>query len=110
MEERETRTFAAITLDCQSSIKNLLIAATSDECCVKNLLPSRDVQHMQDRFNQWAGTLGALQSFESPLSLEHRLRDAPWVKESILHSLSDLNGSIQAGKTPFTCVFDWLML
>lgn len=108
MKGRETRTIAAIAFDCRSSITNLLVAATSEECCVKDFLNSRDVQQMRDRFNQWAANLGALQPFGSPLSLDHRLRDAPRVEESILYTLADLHSSIQAGKTPSLMPFHGL--
>lgn len=110
MEEQENPKVETVTLDCQSNFTNLLVAATGEGCCAKGLLRSRDVQQMQDRFNQWAGNLGALQSSESPLSLEHRLRDAPLVRESILNSLKNLCVSIKAGKTPFTRSFKRLML
>lgn len=101
MGESETRNIAAIALNCRSSITKLLAATTGEGYCVKDLLNTRDVQQMRDRFNQWAGNLGALHPFQSPLSIEHRLRDAPLVKESVLRTLSDLYSSIEAGKTPF---------
>ena len=107
MGELETR---RIALDCRSSLTNLLAATTGEGCCVKDFLTTRDVQQLQDRFNQWAGNLGALHPFQSPLSIEHRLRDAPLVKASILRSLSDLYTSIQAGKTPLTYASTQLML
>ena len=56
---------------------------------------------MRDRFDQWAGNISTLQSAMSPLSLENRLRDAPLVAESVLHSLKDLYNSIQVGKALF---------
>lgn len=109
-EELETLKVAAIAFNCQSSITNLLAAATREGCCVRDFLHSRDVQEMQDRFNQWVGNLGALQTSESPLSIEHRLRDAPLVRKSILNSLKDLHSSVQAGKTPLACAFNRLTL
>ena len=96
-----TTTIATVTLDCQTSISNLLAAVTGDGYCASDILHSRDVEQMQDRFNQWAGNLGALQSLESSKSLEYRLRDAPLIRDSILHSLADLSSSIQAGRVPF---------
>ena len=65
---------------------------------MKDFLHVRDAQRMQDRYNQWAGNLGALQNFKSPLSLDHRLQDAPLIKGSILNTLTDHNTSIQTGK------------
>lgn len=101
MEKRETRDFAAIAFDCQSSMTELLIVATDEGRCAKEFLHSRDVQQMQDRFDQWAGNLGVLQPFDCPLSLERRLRDGPIVRETILKSLTDLHYSIHTGKIPF---------
>ena len=96
-----TTTIETVTLDCQTNISNLLAAVTGDGCFASNVLHSRDVEQMQDRFNQWAGNLGALQSLASPKSLEYRLRDAPLIRDSILHSLADLSSSVQAGKSLF---------
>ncbi len=98
MDDRITPRIAAIAINCRSSITDLLVAATDECCCARDILAPRDVEQIQDRFNQWAGNLGALQPFESPLSLEQRLRDAPLVRESIINSLSDLDSSVQAGK------------
>lgn len=89
---------SAIARTCQSSFSDLLEAAASDEGYAKTTLNPRDVREMQKRFDQWAGNLGVLQPFGSPLSLEHRLRDAPLVAKSIQGSLRDLLSSIQAGK------------
>ena len=110
MEEPVAPKIAALALDCQSDITSLLAATTGQGYCAGNCLHPRDVEQMQDRFNQWAGNLGALQSFSSPQSLEHRLRDAPLVRESILNSLTDLHNSIQAGKLPFTRALNLLMV
>ena len=105
MERLETSRIEQITLDCESKFTSLIAAASGEECRAMDFLHSRDVQQLQDRFNQWAGNLGALQPFESPLSLEHRLRNAPMIRESILNILTDLHISIEAGKISFTCAF-----
>ena len=104
MEDEGTPKVAIIAIGCQKGITHLLVAATAEDCCVKDFLHGRDIQQMQERYDQWAGNLGALQSFESPLSLDHRLRDAPLVRDSILNTLADLHTSIQAGKNPSTRV------
>jgi hypothetical protein len=96
-EHRDTPKVAAIAIACQKGITDLLAAATVQGCCVEEFLHSRDVQQMQERYNQWAGNLGALQHFQSPLSLDHRLRDAPLVRDSFLKTLTDLRESIHAG-------------
>ena len=89
-----------IATECQKDIDRLLEAAISEQSCVKDLLRGRDIQQMKERYEQWSGNLGALQHFESSLSLEHRLQDAPLVRESILNTLKDLHVSIKSGKRP----------
>lgn len=89
-----------IATECQKDFARLLAVATSEDSCVKGVLYGRDVQQMQERYDQWAGNLGALQHSKSPLSLELRLRDAPLVRESILNTLENLHVSIQSGKDP----------
>lgn len=91
-------TIDEIAIECQKDIAVLLAATISEDSRVKNFVHGRDVQQTQERYDQWAGNLGALQHFESPLSLEHRLRDAPLIRESILNTLENLHVSIQAGK------------
>ncbi|MCJ1369865.1 hypothetical protein MMC20_001077 [Loxospora ochrophaea] len=94
MEERED--IAAISRDCQSGLITLLAAATSEDCQARHIVHPRDVQQVRDRFDQWAGNLGALQPFKSPRSLEHRLREVPLVRDSIFSVLIDLRSSVQA--------------
>lgn len=98
MEDQESSKVGSIAIECQKKIETFLAAAKLEDCCVKDFLRVKDVQGMQDRFNQWAGNLGALQHFKSPLSLDHRLQDAPMIKDSILNTLTDLAASVQAGK------------
>ena len=100
MEEQATSNLSAITGKCQVGIKKLLEATTNEENGLDDLVHARDVQQMQDRFNQWAGNLGALQPSESALSLEYRLREAPLIRQSMMSSLDDLCWSIQAGRVP----------
>jgi hypothetical protein len=108
MEDRETPKVATIAMACQKGIVNLLAAAAIEDCCVRDFLHGRDVQQILERYNQWAGNLGALQHFKSSLSLEHRLRDAPLVRDSIVNTLTDLYESIQAGTGPSSLASDSL--
>jgi hypothetical protein len=110
MEDQEAPKVATIAISCKDGFANLLAAATTEDCCAKDFLRDRDIQQMQERYTQWAGNLGALQHFKSPLSLEHRLRDAPLVRDSLLNTLTDLHDSIQAGRNPSTRIFNWLTL
>ena len=98
MKGIQTSDIASIAIHCQKGIESLLATAESEDCCVRNVLHVRDVRQIEDRFDQWAGNLGALQHFESPLSLEHRLRRAPMIRDAILKSLKNLHSSIQAGE------------
>lgn len=86
-----------IAIECQKDIDTLLDAAISEQSCVKGFLRGRDIQQIKERYEQWSGNLGALQHLES---LEHRLQDAPLVRESILNTLKDLHVSIKIGKRP----------
>ncbi|KAK2759476.1 hypothetical protein FQN54_002954 [Arachnomyces sp. PD_36] len=98
MDGQEPPLLATTAVDCQKGIANLLVAVEADDCCVKDVLRPRDVLQMQERYDQWAGNLGALQNFKSESSLVHRLRHAPLVGESILRTLTDLLASGQAGE------------
>lgn len=97
-----------IAIDCQKDIAVLLAATISEDSRVKDFLRGRDIQQMQERYDQWAGNLGALQQLGSPLSLEYRLRDAPLIRESILNTLENLHISMQAGKRLNIRIFDQL--
>jgi hypothetical protein len=102
--ETPRTTFATIAVGCREAIIKLLAAATAEGCCVKEFLASRDVQLMEERYNQLAGNMGALQDAKSPLSLDYRLRNAPLVGDSILNTLIDLDNSVKAGKYLSTIV------
>lgn len=94
MGDQEIRNIAN---NCQTTIATLLDTTKDGDSHVKDLVNERDVEEMQERFDQWVGNLGALQASKSPLSLEHRLRNSPMVKNVILRTLADLYDSIQAG-------------
>lgn len=100
MESYMEADIAALALNCQGSFSTLLAAANSEDCCAPDLINNRDIHDMQDRFDQWAGNLGALQRRASLLSLEYRLRDAPSIKNSICKTITDLCISIQTGMSP----------
>jgi hypothetical protein len=97
-------TVATAAVGCREAIIKLLTAATAEGCCVKEFLPIRDLHLMEERYNQWAGNMGALQDDKSPLSLDCRLRNAPLVRDSILNTLTDLDDSVKAGKDLSTIV------
>ena len=109
MERLEAPRIGGIAHGCQSDFTSLLAAASGEGYRTMDFLHPRDVQQLQDRFNQWASNIGALQPVDSPLSLEHRLRNAPMIRDFILRVLTDLRESMQAGKTWFTCAFNQLM-
>lgn len=98
MDNRQSFKVGPIAIECQRKIGDLLAVTKSEDCSVKEFLHVRDVERIQDRYNQWVDNLGALQHFESPLSLDYRLQDAPMIKTAILNTLTDLDSSLQAGK------------
>lgn len=100
MNDQEVPRLATIAIDCQEGIANLVKAMNTNSYGMNDLFSVREAKKIQDRYNQWAGNLGALQDFKSPLSLVHRLRDAPVVRDSILSTLTDLLVSIHGGKNP----------
>ena len=99
MENPNLSKLNAIAISCRKDIDDLLAVANRADCCVKEFLPVRDVRQYQDRFEQWAGNLGALQHSESPKSLDHRLRDSPMIKNFVLNTLHELDVSVQTGAT-----------
>lgn len=98
MDNQQSSKVGSIAIECQKKIEILLVITKLDDCSVKEFLHVRDFQRIQDRYNQWAGNLGALHHFESPLSLDHRLQDAPLIKNAILNTLTDLDSSLEASK------------
>lgn len=85
----------ALSHRCKEGFAALLAAVTQQHS--EDLVDSRDVARLQERFDQWAGNLGALQQPSSPLSLEHRLRDAVLVSHYISDVLKSLCDSLHAG-------------
>ncbi|KAK5999133.1 Serine/threonine-protein kinase TNNI3K [Cladobotryum mycophilum] len=81
---------------CRTSISSLFRAVKAGNASVEFQVSERNVQQLQERYDQWAGNLGVLKSPKSPSSLEHRLRDSPAVSDAILGILVDLNESAQA--------------
>ena len=108
MKQQMAPNIPTTTKSCQMGLTNLLQAAKDENTCARYLIHTKDVQQVHDRFHQWAGNLGALQPFESALSLEHRLREAPIIRQSILSSLMDLDSSIQNGQNSPIYAFDRL--
>lgn len=53
-------------------------------------ITTEDVGDLLDRFLLWAGNLGALRSPSSKLSLDHRLAEAPEVRQQILQQFGDI--------------------
>lgn len=98
MDHQDSPKVRSLAIEHQKKIDDLLVATKLEDCPVKEFLHVRDVQRVQDRYNQWASNLGALEHFESPLSLDHRLKNAPMVANAIFNTLTDLNFSTQAGE------------
>lgn len=79
---------AVLSTNCQTALRNLM-AAVKDPFS-PNLVDLRESESLLERFDQWAGNLGAFQASESPLSLDHRLRNNSQVRDVILKLLVDL--------------------
>lgn len=98
MENQEVPKLATTAVDCRKAMANLVTATKSDDCPVKDVLRTIDLPDLQQRYDMWAGSQGALQDFRSPLSLVNRLRDAPSLRDHILSNLNNILDSIQIGK------------
>ncbi|KAB8252371.1 WD40-repeat-containing domain protein [Aspergillus flavus] len=103
----EVSTLSQTALTCKEDIAGLLATTgMEDSSRVTDLLREQDVIQIQERYDQWAGNLGALQPSSSALSLDHRLRDSSQVRKLVLSTLQDLHISIQtatdiaAGRRP----------
>lgn len=94
----ESQSIPKLALSCKTLLRHLQTALDRDPCSLAHFLPLQDIRHVQERYEQWAGNLGALQSSNVPSSLEHRLIDAPIVRTSILRTLLTLESSIVAGR------------
>jgi hypothetical protein len=80
---------------CQQNFSSLIsAAAASNVDDLGETLNPRNVKQLQERFDQWAGNLGARQPATSPLSLEHRLRNSPVVRDAVLWLLGNLLDSL----------------
>jgi hypothetical protein len=80
---------------CQHNFSSLIsAAAASNVDDLGETLNPPNVKQMQERFDQWAGNLGARQPATSPLSLEHRLRNSPVVRDAVLWLLGNLLDSL----------------
>lgn len=86
----EQPTIRILASKCQREFA-ALISASSE------LVARREVSLLHERFEQWAGNLGAFQDPESHLSLEYRLRDAASVSRRIFDILKNLFDSLHAG-------------
>ncbi|KAG7039977.1 regulator of conidiation-1 [Colletotrichum scovillei] len=78
---------------CYDSLSSLAQEFEKSRNTWEHELTERDFAQLLERFEQWAGNLGALRQPSSKLSLDHRLRDSPTVRASIFSILEDLNES-----------------
>lgn len=77
-------------LDCISSFRAAIATLEERGDDKEHLLLIDKTRDELDRFTLWAGNIGALNVPTSPLSLEHRLRDAKDILTHILELLDDL--------------------
>ncbi|KAL2834176.1 hypothetical protein BDW59DRAFT_156119 [Aspergillus cavernicola] len=92
----ESPPLSQIARSCQTAIADLLAAVGLEESSyVKDLLSEKDVEQIQERYDQWAGNIGAFQPSSSALSLDHRLQNSSQVRNVVLSTLKDLHISLQ---------------
>ncbi|KAL1880027.1 hypothetical protein Daus18300_001390 [Diaporthe australafricana] len=84
---------ASKVVACQ---KKLLSFVTATKSPASDLVDHREVENIQERFDQWAGNLGAFHLPQSRLSLEYRLRHNPQVRKLIEGLLDDLFSSVKS--------------
>lgn len=84
---------ASKVVACQ---KELLSFVTATKYSASDLVEHREVENIQERFDQWAGNLGAFHLPQSRLSLEYRLRNNLQVRKLIERLLDDLFISINS--------------
>jgi len=83
---------------CQASIRCLVDnSRNGSDDRPPAFVSIKEINQVQERFNQWAGNLGALHPSTSPLSLGHRLRNSPAIRDGIVKQLVDLGESCDAG-------------
>ncbi|RKU48930.1 hypothetical protein DL546_009144 [Coniochaeta pulveracea] len=73
----------------------LLSEVKSKEADQRSSIQSGSILDLLDRFQLWAGTLGALQPPSRKLSLDERLLDAADIRGQICDYLDDLVGAVQ---------------
>lgn len=87
----DTETIKARSIACREAL--LAFVAGTESQPGSAIVDLREVENHQQRFDQWAGNLGAFQDPESRLSLEYRLRNTPLIRDAILQLLADLRDS-----------------
>lgn len=86
-------TISALSRQCSAVMDNLLLGISeSDEAEVRNSL-----EDARGRFKVWASNIEAHQAPGSSSSLDHRLRDAPLMRESVVSGLERLMVHAQRG-------------
>lgn len=87
----DTETIKVRSIACQEALLAFVAGVESQPRSI--IVDLREVENDQQRFDQWAGNLGAFQDPESRLSLEYRLRNSPLIRDAIMQLLADLRDS-----------------
>lgn len=85
------RSIADRCSDVRETLSSLVASARATE----TPLELQKVEDMHDRFQLWAGNLGALHQPHKRLSLESRLADSPEVQDHICEQLDDMQEAAQ---------------
>jgi len=84
---------SARTRECESGFDAILVAIESSD----NVSSESSIRDERARFRVWAANLGAAQPPHSATSLDHRLRDGPRMKDSVVSNLTRLKAVCDRG-------------
>ena len=86
-----------VAQSCDTILSELVNATKSTDNGEIFGISQRDVQQIQERYQQWAGNIGALQPSGSTRSLAYRLRTDSSVRIAVWKMIRDLQSSAQIG-------------
>jgi hypothetical protein len=83
---------------CRQSLKGLYSLLEQPKIQEACLLESSNVLDELERFQIWAGGIGAFQNIRQTSSLDHRLQGSPKIIQHLLELLKDLRETLQESK------------
>lgn len=82
---------------CRASFKTLEAALRNPTRDFGEQLTITSLRDEHGRFEVWAGNVGARHGSKSRVSLDHRLRESSFYRDSIIRLLKDLEETLQKG-------------